>query len=47
MKNFAILLFTTALFLFNLFNLFNNSVFSQEISQENILELSDKQIASL
>ena len=48
MKNFAILLFTTALFLFNLFN---NSVFSQEISQEisqkNILELSDKQIASL
>ena len=51
MKNFAILLFTTALFLFNLLNLFNNSVFSQEISQkisqENILELSDKQIASL
>ena len=44
MKNFAILLFTTALFLFNLFN---NSVFSQEISQKNILELSDKQIASL
>ena len=38
-------------FVILLFNLFNNSVFSQEISQEisqkNILELSDKQIASL
>ena len=45
MKNFAILLFTTLLFNFSLsFSLFNNNFV---FSQENVIELSDKQIASL